>query len=450
MAAPRNAFKVGVMAVICIATAFGILVWIGKGVGRDTRILKIRFKCDPNLPTLSEGSAVLVGGQKVGRVLKARVERNMEAGPQAPPSEAYMVLVDAEILDFIELRRDAQIIAEGPPLGGDGLLKIDLGKDERIMDSTAVVQGSQPAGFSAILATMQTELDSNNVSGLLYRIKYQLDPGMRDSLMNRLLLSMEDLNRMTEALRTELSAEERDSLIARLHLALANVQTATGSLADEMNPSRSGGLVGKVHGAMDTVSGSLNTVARIVASTETPINETLGHVASTASKLDTQVMENIARQTDPDNVEGLVSRVNKAASQLNDSLADIKYITGTTREILVLNRDNINKMLLNFKETSDHLKGAVKYVLERPWRLMNAPSQTEDRQQKIFDATRNFAEAANRLDDASAQLKALAEIHNGQIPTDNVDLVRLRSDLEATRAKFKQAEDQLWRELNVK
>lgn len=450
MAAPRNAFKVGVMAVICIATAFMILVWVGKGLGGETRPLRIRFKCDPNLPTLSEGSSVLVGGQKVGRVKRAWVDRNLDAGPNAPPSEAYIVMVEAEIQDFIELRRDAVVIAEGPPLGGDGLIKIDLGKDEKIMDSTEIVQGSQPAGFTAILATMQQELDSNNVSGLLYRIKSQLDPGMRDSLMNRLLLSMQDLNRMTEALRTELSAEERDSLIARLRLAIANVQKATGSLADEMDAARPEGLVGKVHGAMDTVSGSLDTVSRIVAGTETPINETLTHVASTAGKLDTKVMENIVRQTDPENVEGLVARVNKAAAQLNDSLADIKYVTGTTREVLVLNRDNINKMLLNFKETSDHLKGAVKYVLERPWRLMKEPSQTEDRQQKIFDASRNFAEAANRLDDATTQLKALAELHGGQIPADNSDLVRLRGDLEATRNKFKQAEEQLWRELNVK
>lgn len=450
MATPRNAYKVGLMSVICMTAAFGILVWVGKGVGSETRILRIRFKCDPNMPTLSQGSAVLVGGQRVGRVVTAELHRNADAGPNAPPSEAYIVIVEAEIKDFIELRRDAQVFAEGPPLGGDGLIKIDLGKDERIMDSTEVVQGSQPAGFSAILASLQSELDTSDVNSLLYRIKYQLDPGMRDSLMNRLLVSMNDLNRMTEALRTEMSPTERDSLIAKLRASMTNVQSATGSLAEQMDAERPGGLLGKVHGAVDTVSGSLTTVSRIVASTETPVNETLTHVASTARKLDTEVMENIAKQTDPENVEGLVSRVNTAAARLNDALADIKYVTGTTREVLVLNRDNINKMLMNFKETSEHLKGATKYVLERPWRLINAPSKTEDRQHVIFDATRNFAEAANRLDDATIQLKALAELHDGQIPADNVDLKRLRTDLEATRAKFQQAEQQLWRELNVK
>jgi len=450
MAAPRNAFKVGVMSVICVTLAFAILIWIGKGIGGDTRILTIRFKCDPNMPTLSPGSAVLVGGQRVGRVITAVVRRNEEAGPKPPPSEAYEVIVEAEVRADIDLRRDAQVFAEGPPLGGDGLIKIDLGTDEGILDSTAVVKGSQPAGFSAILASLQSELDTTDVNSLLYRVKYQLDPGMRDSLMNRLLVSMEDLNRMTASLRLEMSATERDSLVAKLRGALNNVETATGSLADQMNPERPGGLLGKVHGAVDTVGGSLTTVSRIVASTETPVNETLTHVASTARKLDTQVMENIARQTDPDNVEGLVSRVNTAAARLNDSLADIKYVTGATREVLVLNRDNINKMLMNFKETSEHIKGAAKYVLERPWRVFNAPSKTEDRQHVLFDATRNFAEAANRLDDATIQLKALAELHDGRIPADNSDLVRIRKDLEATRAKFQQAEQQLWRELNVK
>jgi len=450
MAAERNALRVGMMTLVCVATAFVILLWLSKGVGGQMRTLKIQFKCDPNMPTLAPGSSVLVGGQKVGRVIKAELARNEKAGPQAPPSEAYVVIIETEIQDFIDLRKDCQVFAEGPPLGGDGLIKIDLGKDERILPTDVVVLGSPPAGFGAILGSLQSELDTTDPNSLLARIKTQLDPGARASLMNRLLASMDDLNKMTTALRSQMSPDERNSLMAKLHGTMDNVAGATGALRDEMDPARPTGLIGKAHVAADAVTGGLKTVARVLETNEAPINKTIGHVASTAEKLDTRIAENIASQTDPNNLDGLIARINKAAAQLNQSLADVNTLTGTTREVVVLNRENINKTLINFKETSDHLKSAVKYVLERPWRLINPPSATEDRQHAIFDAARNFSEAANRLDDATAQLKALAELHNGNIPADNADLVRLKADLEATRARFSKAEEVLWRELGVK
>ncbi|MCA9255011.1 MAG: hypothetical protein KDA33_05210, partial [Phycisphaerales bacterium] len=67
--------------------------------------------------------------------------------------------------------------------------------------------------------------------------------------------------------------------------------------------------------------------------------------------------------------------------------------------------------------------------------------------QAILDAARSFAEAATRLDDATAQLKALSELHNGMIPFNDPDLEQLRSELKATQEKYQQAEAKLWAEL---
>jgi len=66
-------------------------------------------------------------------------------------------------------------------------------------------------------------------------------------------------------------------------------------------------------------------------------------------------------------------------------------------------------------------------------RLLNEPKPAEAKQQAIFDAARNFAEAATRIDDAASQLRALSDQHNGEIPSDSADLARLQADLKQTQ-----------------
>ena len=115
----------------------------------------------------------------------------------------------------------------------------------------------------------------------------------------------------------------------------------------------------------------------------------------------------------------------------------------------MLNRHNINRMLVNFKEASDHIKTGVKYVLRHPWRLLNEPSVTELKQQAVFDAARSFSEAAARIDSASSDLKALADLHDGSIPHEDPELARILADLKQTQGQYRKAEAQFWRMLEV-
>jgi hypothetical protein len=81
---------------------------------------------------------------------------------------------------------------------------------------------------------------------------------------------------------------------------------------------------------------------------------------------------------------------------------------------------------------------------------LNAPSADEIRQQAVFDAARSFSEAAARIDDATAQLKTLADLHDGQIPADSPDLAKLKAQLEQTQEQYRAAEAALWKQLGVR
>lgn len=447
MAQERNALKVGIVTIAVLAAFFVILLWISRGVGGATQSLTIRFKSIPEMPTLAPGSPVLVGGCRVGKVTGADLKLLAIPDPRSgKPKEDYYVVVDVEIRGDLQLRKDCKAVAEGPPLGGDGVVKVDVGKESEPLKldllPERMLPGADPAGFGAILAAMQSEFDGENPGSLLWQIKSQLDPAGNKSLMGKLLQSLDDINHMTGSLSRELNSEQKAALLAKIHDVADNINATTGALRREFDGQQPAALLGKVHLAMDTVNDGLSTVNGLLRTNEPVVTRTLQHVETAAG--------NVAAETDASNADSLMSHFKEASCKLNASLADINEVTNTTRDVVVLNRDNINRLLSNFKEASDHIKTGVKYVLRHPWRLLNEPGQTEIKQEAIFDATRSFTEAATRIDDATSQLAALGELRNGNIPSDDPDLAKILAELKQAQEQYSKVEAELWKQLEVK
>ena len=106
-------------------------------------------------------------------------------------------------------------------------------------------------------------------------------------------------------------------------------------------------------------------------------------------------------------------------------------------------------MVDNLKETSDHLKAASKDIRRSPWRLLYQPSVEEADQINVFDAAREFSEAATRLDDAVMRLQAVSD--SGQLSApDDPQLLEILGQLEETFAAFSEAEAALWEQLEIK
>lgn len=443
MPADRNAFKVGLVTIVTGVAFFLILIWVSQRVGGDLQRIAVRFKSAPSMPSLMEGSGVLVGGQKVGNVVSAELRsEEVPDADQGASRPVYYVYVEADLRADLKLKSDVKAIAEGPPLGGDGVLKIDLGTASTAWDTARVIEGAEPAGFAAILASLQGEFNAGDPKSLLGQIKGQLDPNSELSLMAKLLKSVSDVNAMTAALNRQLTSEEKATLMAKLQGIMDNVNGATGALRAEMESEKPDVLLGKVHLAMDSMNVGLTTIARVLATNEGAINKSMENVQQTTA--------NIALETDATKPDSLMADFKQAGDKLNLTLADLNTVTSTTRAVMVLNRENISRMLANFKESSDHLKNGLKYVLNHPWLLLNEPTVQDLRQQAIADAARNFTDAAARIDDAAVQLRALSDLHGGRIPGDSPQLAKIEADLKATQAKYQQAEAQLWKELNVK
>lgn len=437
----RNALKVGSATIVIVALFFMVLLWVSKGVGGQMQAVVIHFQPTPAMPTLVPGSAVLVGGQNVGQVIEVGLEPISGSGKDGDTAAiGFYLRVELEMWSKLGLHSDCSAFAESPPLGGDGIIKIDLGIATGVFEGDHI-EGSEPGGLGAILASMQGELNGDDPQSLLGQIKAQLDPSAQLSLMAKLHRSLGDVNAMTASLARELAPGEKATLLAKFQEIADNVNETTRSLRLEFDTAQPDVLLKKIHLAMDALNDSLATVRRIASNAEAPVTNTLLSLEATS--------ENVAAQTDPARPGSLMAELKRTSQQVNSALEDINSVTEATRNVVVLNRDNINRMLVNFKEASDHIKTGVKYVLRHPWTLLNEPSVTELKQQAVFDAARSFAEAAARIDSASSDLKALAELYEGSIPHEDPELVRILADLKHTQEQYRKAETELWRMLKV-
>ncbi len=117
---------------------------------------------------------------------------------------------------------------------------------------------------------------------------------------------------------------------------------------------------------------------------------------------------------------------------------------------MVLNKDHINHVIRDLTETAAHLKSAGKDLRRNPWRLFYRPSLEKTRQLNIFDAAREFSEAAARLDDSATQLAALMESRDGGVLVDDPELQAIRLRLRETFEDYSRAEEALWKQLEVR
>ncbi len=463
----RNAFRLGLTMIAIMVLFVGVLFFIaGQRVGGQR--FTVRFAHDDSaLPILKPGGEVRCGGKQVGRIRRAELREappaQLRPGQPASrpragkPIPQLYLYIEAEVDQAVGLRKDCRVVAEGPALGGSGWLVIESrGTSADVVTETDVLRGEPPGGFAALTkklnelaASMQGELDAARAGSLMATIKAELDAANATSLLGKIHRSVDDLNFITATMNLQFDTREQAALLAKLHQSLNHVNEITGQLREQISPARQDAIIAKVHTALDSLNAGLGSAVGMLDESRQPLRDTIAHVRSTSEKLDARIAEQLARQLDPDNAASLLAKIHLGIDRMNASLADINQMTDATRQVIVLNREKVDELLGNFKETSDHLKAASKDIRRNPWRLLYRPTLEETKQLDIFDAARAFAEAATQLDDAVAELRALADMQQGQLRADDPQLLRIRSQLQQTFEKFSKAEAALWRQLNI-
>jgi len=446
MPAERNAFKLGLTMILFLVLLIGVLYFLAPTGGGDMT-LKVRFPHNEFTTILKPGGEVACGGYSVGAIRSLDL---VEMPDENVGEDLLYSVATISVESSLGLRKDCKIVPEGLLLGDGGkLVVLDRGMGEPLRDGD-MIDGQTTADVAALTRTLAAQLNPRDPTSLLTLIKSQLDATDAKSLLGKIHRSLDDVNAVTQNISHEFDPRQKAALIAKLHTIMDRINDTTRLLRDQMDREVDQAMAAKLHQMLDTLQGGLQTVAAMLDENREPIASTVTHVRNTSRILEEQIAARIAKEFDVSEAASLLAKIHVSIDRLGASLADMNAITASSREVMLLNKEQISGMLANFKQTSDHLKAAAKEIRRSPWRLFYQPSIEEAEQANVFDAARSFSEAATRLDDVMVRLQAVDEATGGKAFARDEQLVKIRDQLQQTFSHFTKAEAALWEQLKIK
>lgn len=445
MPAERNAFKLGLAAILFLALLVAVLIFLAPETGGDL-VLEVRFPHTRMHTLLVAGSKVSCGGQDVGKVETIRLQEMKNEKTGYP---MLYTVVTFNVQKDIGLRRDCAIRPAEMLLGGMGKLVIeDRGQGEAVKPGQ-IIDGQPGQNIGDLTNMLAGQLDPDKPDSLVYLIQQQLQEGDPDNVVGKMLAILDDLRQVSTTIRNEFDRRQKDVILTKIHGILTNINRLSAHLREEMDRDVDASSIAELHRILDKMEQIATGAAGLVERNAGPIDETIAHIRNTARITEEMIARRIAEQLDPNEMAGFLAKAHVAVDNLNQSLADINVITGQAREVVVLSSAQIDGMVENLKQTSDHLKAAAREIRRSPWRLLYRPTDEELKEAEISSAARSFSDAAAELDDAVTRLKALMDTGGDQARIDRETLTKILEALNVTFDRFKEAENALWNELDV-
>ncbi len=451
MPAERNTFRLGLTIIVIFILFLGVLWFLAPRGGGDLAF-EVRFPHNSFATVLKPGGAVTCGGQTIGSITEISLREMPDPDEQAgstsrPAADNLYTVIAVKVQGQLGLRRDCRIEPAEQLLGGLGTLAIrDRGLGEPLAEGS-VIDGAAVSSIADLTRMLGDQLDPANKAGLLALVQGQLDAGDARSLVGKIHRSLDDVNAMTGGLADEFDPRQRAALLGKLHEIMNNVNQTTASLRSEMDAGSSQAAAARVHEILTGINTGLRTVNGILDENREPVRETLAHVRDTARTIDTGIAAPLAEQVRLGNTTGLMAKIHQVLDRLGGSMADVNSITAEFRKLVTLNSGKIDALIDNVAVASAGLKNMVRDVALNPWTLMHSPTAVETAEVNLFGAARNFSDAAARLDNAIARLEALSKVDPAHASPEDVS--RLRVELREAREQFTEAEQALWKRLNV-
>lgn len=444
----------GVFMLLALGAGVGVLLWLGAAemfATRGDQVFFVTPYASGNLG-LEVGSAVKVTDKTIGKIEDITLDL-------AAKRVLYVARLDRR---DIKIHKDARAMAVGEFLGGASVVLDDFGSesappaDERnpvaLVGTSVMIRQIQEAlgyGEDQREQFQQTLARMAEIAGNMRDITGALGAEMGDddptnllpqvkAAVAKLRVSSEKLAEMTTALRAELDKSDPDSLLATVRRASTHVEegskraaTVTKRLEAETEAKDPDSLLAKVRASADNVKEVTADAAGMMRTVRPDVEKTIAG----------------ARQYTEKDLAEILTNFRKASTDLVTIAADLRAVSATSKDIVVLNRDRIDDTLANLTSMSRNLNAAAKEIRRNPWRLLHRPDEQQTRSENFYDAARAFAEGAGQLEDALTRLGALREARPEGVAADDPDLIKIRKHVEATFEKFRKVEDALWEEL---
>lgn len=359
----------------------------------------IRFTLEQGAAGIKPGSAVTLGGQKVGRVTGIEF-----VGGERNPN----IHVGIKVERSVRLYMGAIVNLERPLLGSVSEINITNVGDRRAGPLVGVVDGS--LGLPVFLAQagygpeerlqVQGVIDDiertvKRLSDAVARVEPQIDP-----IVASVRGAVDDVNAITRDGR-----ERFPGWADRIDRTLASTETAAADLPAITADAKAG--LGEARGVVASAQ-------KVIDDNSPGVNDIVKNVRSATEKFDRVTIE----------------RVNTAAAEASDTLAAIAGFLSDASRKLEEQWPSVSKTLANFRLSSDQLKLLAVELRESPWRIFYQPKLKELESENLLVAARTYAAAVSDLRAASETLEAAAGRGNA------IDPAALHAMTQSVRTAF--------------
>lgn len=412
--------------------------------GPPKQSLEIHFSLGDGLTPISASSPVFLRDAiKVGEVTSVEVTGGDAEHPNQP-----VIVVMAEIDAQIKLYDDCRITTNQPVIGGGGFVSIlDVGNPEAGEITRGYIRGERPQSLQAAIGDLSDWLLAPD--GFLNRLDSTLSEEVEGSLMQKVMLSLDDINAMTEGLRLQLTIADQNSLMRQVLSTAQNVNELTSALREQVRADNDAAVLAKVHVALTSLNETLVEVREIVLDARPKVEATLTSVASAADQIDSEVLRQIRSELNRENPESLIGRIHGALQRADAGLENVVTITEAAEKLVILNRPALNRTIAAVAEAAEELNAGVNELRTQPWRILFPPEEGEQAKVVAFQAARLFATAARDLNNVTERLEVLREADQASETTvlTQEELEEMRAGLRRSFEKFNEAEAFLWEQV---
>lgn len=442
----KQDFLLGLAVIVFLVLFLITVLFLARPRLGPTRPIMVIFPQEEAIAPVAKGSDVLLSGAvKVGQVTAVHfAEMNVES-PRG--SHANLVVeVDALIEKALPLYGDCQITTEMPLIGGTGTLVILNVGTPGVPLPPGPIRGLPAEGVAA-LTTITRRL--TEPGGIIDRVDQMLDPDLEGSLMNRVMLTLTDVNAITGELRLQLSVEERNTLLGKMQAILDDIHVVSTALRDQAQVSTPDSIIGKLSYALDLVHADLQSVLEMIQSSQPLVRDTLNNLQHAARVIDQDLVEPLRTQVNPTDPDSLVAKAHTAMDNVNSITADFKLVSAAMKDMLILDGQKVTLILDNLQEMSAQLSATSRELRLNPARLIWGPSRGEQKRVAAFEAARDFAQAAQSLDQAATDLRNILQATPpGELtPEDQRRIQAMYQSLQASFDRFDRAQRYFWQQM---
>lgn len=398
-----NELKAGLFVVATLLAAVGIIIWLGaSGMFKNKgQLVSFYVPQEQGGVGVGEGAYVSLGDAAIGQITSVQFQ---------PDRKRCLYQAQLDRKDIL-IKADGTANVSSPPIGAARIVILNSGSSSQLADEDHPIR---------------------------------LHGGL-DEAMNNIALAAENVRGITMTIQKELSTSEKDTLMSKIHGLTGELQTASGNIAKlsanvlmQTDPSQANSAMAMVAGFLTRANKAAEDVTAMTADARPKVERMMTAMANTADNVESYTKKDVAE---------LLSTLKLINSQLLKIANDFSDVSTQTRQVIVMNRDNIDSILRNMTLVSSNLKATATDVRRNPWKLLYKPDEKEIHSANIYDAARAFASGTEELNESITRLNALAKSSPTGVPCDDPEIQKVRRQIQESFEKFNKAEQSLWKEL---